>query len=108
MDIKPIARLSVVKRQAKGVGVEYLARGRGGELVREAEPEIRLLEDVQEARHRPAARYLNPEIIQVGRLGLGRQRRQRDPGLSFLSQPQVRILRHVLVEHRKRRLHLSP
>ncbi len=69
-----------------------------GKEAGEAEPQVGLLKDVQETRHRPAAGHVGPEGVEVRRLELPGEGRETDAALAALPYLQARVARVPAIE----------
>ena len=65
------------------------------EGVREPQPQVRFLDHVEQARHRPRRRDLRFERGHVLRVGTSRERREPDPAPTLAADPDVRIARQA-------------
>jgi hypothetical protein len=71
------------------------------EVPHKAHAQLRLLQDIREARHRPTARDLGFEAGQVRRVGLSLQGGGPNPPLEPLQNLHPCILGHAQIERRK-------
>ena len=90
------------------VAVGRLARRRRREGGGEADAQVRLLEDVEQPRHRPAPAELGLERAEARRLGLRLERADHDRVPPARVEAHPRVARHPAVELRQRLGHLRP
>src|SRR5882762_3045552 len=68
------------------------------EVLRKTDPQIRLLEHVQQTRQGPAASNLCLELSQVGWIGSGVHLGDLHPALGALQNLDARVLRHPFLK----------
>jgi hypothetical protein len=90
------------------VAVGRLARGGRREGGGEADAQVRLLDDVEQPRHRPAPAELGLERLEVRRLGLGLKRADQDGMPPARVEAHARVARQPAVELRQCIGHLRP
>ena len=86
--------------------VERLVGRGAAEPVGEAQPQVGLLDDVEQARQRPGVGDFGLEGLDVGRRRPWQQRGQADPAPALAGDADVRVARQALVELGQCRVHL--
>ena len=78
--------------------VEDFSGGEAGKGLGKPDAQVGFFEDIEQARHRPAAEHFGFELKELRRLGLGLQRREMDAVFALETQFDLRIAWEALVE----------